>query len=76
MVSIIDALVTRNDVIVYVDGHACIIDEFAYTVENVLHTNTMTLKAWRKPRTTKIAEATGGGILLLLKVFWNARSTR
>jgi glycine C-acetyltransferase len=27
-------------------------------------------------RATKLAEVTGGGILLLLKVFWNARSAR
>ncbi len=41
MVSIIDALVTKNDIIVYdVDSHACIIDGVRLHMENVLHTNT------------------------------------
>ncbi|MDP3312416.1 aminotransferase class I/II-fold pyridoxal phosphate-dependent enzyme [Lutibacter sp.] len=68
MVSAIDALVTKHDVIVYdIDSHACIIDgvrlhhgkRFTYqhndieSLEKNLH------------RATKIAEETGGGILVI-----------
>jgi glycine C-acetyltransferase len=61
MVSIIDALVTRNDVIVY-DGHACIIDgvrlhsgkRFTYKHNDIMRENPAA-------KATKIAEATGGG---------------
>jgi glycine C-acetyltransferase len=75
IMSTIDALVTKNDVIVYVDAHACIIDGVRLHSGKRLHTVTMIL-SMEKTRATKIAEVTGGGILLLLKVFWNARSTR
>ncbi|SDW71860.1 glycine C-acetyltransferase [Lutibacter oricola] len=68
MVSAIDALVTKNDVIVYdMDSHACIIDgvrlhhgkRFTFKHNDVesLETN---LK-----RATKIANETGGGILVI-----------
>jgi glycine C-acetyltransferase len=58
---IIDALVTRNDVIVY-DGHACIIDgvrlhsgkRFTYKHNDIMEKNPAA-------KATKIAEATGGG---------------
>lgn len=68
MVSTIDALVSKNDVIVYdVDAHACIIDgvrlhlgqRFTYKHNDMesIEKNLM--------RAEKIAEQTGGGILLI-----------
>lgn len=68
MVSAIDALVSKNDVIVYdIDSHACIIDgvrlhhgkRFTYQHNDVesLEKNLV--------RATKIAEETGGGILVI-----------
>lgn len=68
MVSTIDALVGKNDVIVYdVDAHACIIDgvrlhmgkRFTYK-----HNNMESIEKNLK-RAEKIAEQTGGGILLI-----------
>ena len=68
MVSIIDALVTRNDVIVYdVDAHACIIDgvrlhsgkRFTYR-----HNDVESMEK-NLQRATKLAEETGGGILFI-----------
>ncbi|MGB1282913.1 MAG: aminotransferase class I/II-fold pyridoxal phosphate-dependent enzyme [Polaribacter sp.] len=68
MVSAIDALVTKNDVIVYdMDTHACIIDgvrlhsgkRFVYR-HNDIESCEKNLK-----RATKMAEKTGGGILLV-----------
>ena len=68
MVSAIDAVVTKEDVIVYdVDAHACIIDgvrlhmgkRFTYKHNDIesIEKNLM--------RATKLAEKTGGGILLI-----------
>ncbi|MFY7978500.1 MAG: aminotransferase class I/II-fold pyridoxal phosphate-dependent enzyme, partial [Sediminibacterium sp.] len=66
MVSIIDALVTKNDVIVYdVDSHGCIIDgvrlhmgkRFTYK-----HNDVESLEK-NLQRATKMAEENGGGIL-------------
>lgn len=68
ILSTIDTLVSKNDVIVYdVDAHACIIDgvrlhlgkRFTYKHNNVesLEKNLM--------RATKVAEQTGGGILVI-----------
>jgi len=68
MVSIINAMVNRNDVIVYdSEAHACIIDgmrlhfgkRFVYP-----HNNMENLEKELK-RATKIVEKTGGGILLI-----------
>lgn len=68
MVSTIDALVSKDDVIVYdVDAHACIIDgvrlhmgqRFTYK-HNDLESIEKNLK-----RAVKVAEKTGGGILLI-----------
>ena len=68
MVSTIDALVTKNDIIVYdVDAHACIIDgvrlhlgkRFTYK-----HNDVASIEK-NLERATKIAEQTGGGILLI-----------
>lgn len=68
MVSTIDALVSKDDVIVYdVDAHACIIDgvrlhlgkRFTYK-----HNNLESIEK-NLARAEKIAEQTGGGILLI-----------
>ncbi|MDC9721470.1 MAG: aminotransferase class I/II-fold pyridoxal phosphate-dependent enzyme [Urechidicola sp.] len=68
MVSAIDALVTKNDVIVYdIDTHACIIDgvrlhagkRFVYK-----HNDVESLEKNVK-RAVKIADKTGGGILVI-----------
>ena len=68
MVSIIDALVTKNDVIVYdVDAHACIIDGVRlhfgkrYTYQH----NDMESFEKNLERAAKLAETTGGGILVI-----------
>jgi glycine C-acetyltransferase len=68
MVSAIDALVSKHDVIVYdIDSHACIIDgvrlhhgkRFTYQ-----HNDVESLEK-NLARATKIAEETGGGILVI-----------
>ena len=68
MVSTIDALVSKNDIIVYdVDAHACIIDgvrlhhgkRFTYK-----HNDVESLEK-NLDRATKMAEQTGGGILVI-----------
>ncbi|MAP81260.1 MAG: 8-amino-7-oxononanoate synthase [Aequorivita sp.] len=68
MVSTIDALVSKDDVIVYdVDAHACIIDgvrlhlgqRFTYK-----HNDMVSIEKNLR-RATKVAEKTGGGILLI-----------
>jgi len=68
MVSTIDALVSKNDIIVYdVDSHACIIDgvrlhmgkRFTYK-----HNDVVSLEK-NLDRATKMAEQTGGGILVI-----------
>jgi len=68
MVSTIDALVTKDDIIVYdVDAHACIIDgvrlhmgkRFVYK-----HNDVESLEK-NLERATKMAEQTGGGILVI-----------
>ena len=68
MVSAIDALVTKNDVIVYdMDAHACIIDGVRlhpgkrFTFQ---HNNIESLEK-NLNRATKIANETGGGILVI-----------
>lgn len=66
--SVIDALVTKDDIIVYdVDCHACIIDgvrlhmgkRFTFT-----HNNVESLEK-NLERATKLADQTGGGILVI-----------
>lgn len=68
MVSTVDALVSKDDVIVYdVDAHACIIDgvrlhhgkRFTYK-----HNDVESIEK-NLQRATKLAEQTGGGILLI-----------
>jgi glycine C-acetyltransferase len=76
MVSIIDALVTRNDIIVYdVDSHACIIDgvrlhsgkRFTYK-HNDIESMEKNLQ-----RATKMATETGGGILFITEGVFGMR---
>ncbi|MDP6922458.1 MAG: aminotransferase class I/II-fold pyridoxal phosphate-dependent enzyme [Lutibacter sp.] len=68
MVSAIDALVTKNDVIVYdVDAHACIIDgvRLHHGKRFTYQHNDMESLEKNLRRATKIAEETQGGILVI-----------
>ena len=68
MVSIIDSLVDRNDVIVYdAESHACIIDGLRMHMGKrfVYQHNDMDSCEKQLERATKWAEQTGGGILLI-----------
>ena len=76
IMSTIDALVTRNDVIVYdVDAHACIIDgvrlhsgkRFTYR-----HNDVASMEK-NLQRATKLAETTGGGILFITEGVFGMR---
>ena len=76
IMSTIDALVTRNDVIVYdVDAHACIIDgvrlhsgkRFTYR-----HNDVESMEK-NLERATKLAETTGGGILFITEGVFGMR---
>jgi glycine C-acetyltransferase len=68
MVSIIDSLVDRNDVIVYdAESHACIIDGLRMHMGKrfVYQHNDMESCEKQLGRATRLAEQTGGGILLI-----------
>ncbi len=68
MVSTIDALVSKDDVIVYdVDAHACIIDGVRLHLGQrfTYRHNDMESIEKNLQRATKVAEKTGGGILLI-----------
>lgn len=68
MVSTIDALVTKNDVIVYdVDAHACIIDGCRLHMGKRFTYRHNDVESMEKnlQRATKMAEQTGGGILFI-----------
>ncbi len=68
MVSIINSLVTRNDVIVYdSEAHACIIDgmRLHFGKRFVYPHNNMDNLDKELERATKIVEKTGGGILVI-----------
>ena len=76
IMSTIDALVTKNDIIVYdVDSHACIIDgvrlhmgkRFTYR-----HNDIASIEK-NLERATKMAEVTGGGILLITEGVFGMR---
>lgn len=66
--SVIDALVTKNDIIVYdVDAHACIIDGVRLHMGKrftFMHNDVESLEK-NLERATKMAEQTGGGILVI-----------
>lgn len=68
MVSAIDALVTKDDIIVYdVDSHACIIDGVRLHMGKrfTYQHNDMESLVKNLERATKMAEQTGGGILVI-----------
>jgi len=68
MLSIIDTLVDRNDVIVYdAESHACIIDGLRLHMGKryVYQHNDIDSCEKQLERATKLAETTGGGILLI-----------
>ncbi|MGY3053667.1 glycine C-acetyltransferase [Pedobacter sp. UYEF25] len=68
MVSIIDALVDRNDVIVYdAESHACILDGLRLHMGKrfVYKHNDMESAEKQLERATKLVESTGGGILVI-----------
>lgn len=68
MVSIIDSLVDRNDVIVYdAESHACIIDGVRLHIGKryVYQHNDMASLEKQLERASKLAEQTGGGILVI-----------
>lgn len=68
MVSIIDALVTKNDVIVYdVDSHACIIDGVRLHLGKRFTYKHNDMESFEKnlQRARKVAQTTGGGILVI-----------
>lgn len=68
MVSTIDALVSKDDVIVYdVDAHACIIDGVRLHLGQRFTYKHNDMESIEKNlvRATKVAEKTGGGILLI-----------
>lgn len=76
MVSIIDALVSKNDVIVYdVDSHACIIDgvRLHHGKRFTYKHNDMESIEKNLQRAVKVAGETGGGILLITEGVFGMR---
>ncbi|WP_116790739.1 aminotransferase class I/II-fold pyridoxal phosphate-dependent enzyme [Flavobacterium psychrotrophum] len=76
MVSTIDALVSKNDVIVYdVDSHACIIDGVRLHMGKRFTYKHNDLESIEKnlERATNMAETTGGGILLITEGVFGMR---
>ena len=76
MVSIIDALVTRRDVIVYdADSHACIIDgvRLHFGTSFTYKHNDMVSLEKNLERATKVAEENGGGILVITEGVFGMR---
>ncbi|MCL9807273.1 pyridoxal phosphate-dependent aminotransferase family protein [Flavobacterium amniphilum] len=76
MVSIIDALVTKNDVIVYdVDAHACIIDGVRLHMGKRFTYKHNDIESMEKnlQRATKLAQETGGGILFITEGVFGMR---
>ncbi len=76
MVSAIDALVTKDDVIVYdVDSHACIIDGVRLHMGKrfTFKHNDMESLERNLERAVKVAEQTGGGILVITEGVFGMR---
>jgi glycine C-acetyltransferase len=76
MVSTIDALVTKNDIIVYdVDSHACIIDGVRLHMGKRFTYKHNDVESMEKnlQRATKMAEETGGGILFITEGVFGMR---
>ncbi len=76
MVSIVDSLVSRHDVIVYdADSHACIIDGVRLHIGKSFtyrHNDVQSLEK-NLERATKVAEANGGGILVITEGVFGMR---
>lgn len=76
MVSIVDALVGKNDVIVYdVDSHACIVDGVRLHMGKRFTYRHNDIESVEKnlQRATKVAAQTGGGILLITEGVFGMR---
>ncbi|RZJ30486.1 MAG: aminotransferase class I/II-fold pyridoxal phosphate-dependent enzyme [Flavobacterium sp.] len=76
MVSTIDALVTKNDIIVYdVDSHACIIDGVRLHMGKRFTYKHNDVESMEKnlQRATKMAKETGGGILFITEGVFGMR---
>lgn len=76
MVSTIDALVTKNDVIVYdVDSHGCIIDGVRLHMGKRFTYKHNDIESLEKnlERATNMAETTGGGILVITEGVFGMR---
>lgn len=76
IMSTIDALVTKNDIIVYdVDAHACIIDGVRLHIGKRFTYRHNDLESMEKnlQRATKMAEDTGGGILFITEGVFGMR---
>ncbi len=76
MVSTIDALVTKNDIIVYdVDAHACIIDGVRLHMGKRFTYRHNDIESIEKnlERATRMAEHTGGGILVITEGVFGMR---
>ncbi len=76
IMSTIDALVTKNDVIVYdVDAHACIIDGVRLHMGKRFTYRHNDVESMEKnlQRATKLAEETGGGILFITEGVFGMR---
>ena len=76
IMSTIDALVTKNDIIVYdVDSHACIIDGVRLHMGKRFTYKHNDLESMEKnlQRATKMAEETGGGILFITEGVFGMR---
>ncbi len=76
IMSCIDALVTKNDIIVYdVDSHACIIDGVRLHMGKRFTYKHNDLESMEKnlQRATKMAEETGGGILFITEGVFGMR---
>lgn len=76
MLSTIDALVTKNDIIVYdVDAHACIIDGVRLHMGKRFTYRHNDIESIEKnlDRATKMAAQTGGGILLITEGVFGMR---
>ncbi len=80
MVSAIDALVSKDDIIVYdVDSHACIIDGVRLHMGKRFTFKHNDIESLEKnlERAKKMADQTGGGILVISRRrFWNAGPAR
>jgi glycine C-acetyltransferase len=76
IMSTIDSLVTKNDVIVYdVDAHACIIDGVRLHMGKRFTYRHNDIESMEKnlQRATKLAETTGGGILFITEGVFGMR---